>query len=413
MKQGSFVLTSILTLCTGFNSSALEGVSMLEKKLLESNQEVLSLQQRAESEEALHNSSSSSFYPSLSAVGGYADERRVDPNDTKKGTVGYLEGRLNLFKGFKDINLRKSREASKVIAQLQLEAKKQDLRIELTELLGQMVLLHEKQLILEDEFKITQSQKQMAAKKVSAGLTSGVDNLEFELRESEIEIELKQVHQLHMEAHQNLERIFGQEVKDSEISQIKFSPIQTLNKISGSVNAKNSVSYKLAELNQAQAEFERKNIRSDYLPTLDVGFDIGKLTPTDNSISQTNESKLSVLLTVPLFSGFDTYYKTKSAALLSGAADKLKSQSLKNAFSEINVLQTKVSELNALFQINEKKLNIAQRYFDMTLSEYRRGIKNSPDLVGATERLFSSKKKKIELLKELELLKVRAENYLD
>ena len=60
--------------------------------------------------------------------------------------------------------------------------------------------------------------------------------------------------------------------------------------------------------------------------------------------------------------------------------------------------------------INDKKLVNSQKYFDLTLGEYKRGIKNSPDLVGATDRLFLAKKKKYELLKELEALKVKIEN---
>ena len=37
-------------------------------------------------------------------------------------------------------------------------------------------------------------------------------------------------------------------------------------------------------------------------------------------------------------------------------------------------------------------------------------VKNSPDLVNATERLFAEKKRKFEILKELEILKFRIEN---
>ena len=51
----------------------------------------------------------------------------------------------------------------------------------------------------------------------------------------------------------------------------------------------------------------------------------------------------------------------------------------------------------------------AQKYFELTLAEYRRGTKNSPDLVGATDRLFSTKKKTFELIKDLEILKTKLE----
>lgn len=55
--------------------------------------------------------------------------------------------------------------------------------------------------------------------------------------------------------------------------------------------------------------------------------------------------------------------------------------------------------------INEKRLVSAKKYYELTLSEYRRGIKNSPDLVDATERWFESKKKKYEIKKDLEVIR--------
>ena len=53
----------------------------------------------------------------------------------------------------------------------------------------------------------------------------------------------------------------------------------------------------------------------------------------------------------------------------------------------------------------------AEKYYDLTLAEYKRGVKNSPDIVGATERYFDSKKKKIEIQKELELVQLQLNNY--
>ena len=80
--------------------------------------------------------------------------------------------------------------------------------------------------------------------------------------------------------------------------------------------------------------------------------------------------------------------------------------------SDFNILKNKIAKLSELYKLNEIKYTNSQKYFDLTLAEYKRGVKNSPDLVGATERLFSSKKKKYEMLKDLEILKAKLENLL-
>ena len=118
---------------------------------------------------------------------------------------------------------------------------------------------------------------------------------------------------------------------------------------------------------------------------------------------------MSEIITIPLFSGLDTYYKVKSSNLNISANEKLLNQKRLDVESEFSVLKNKIVELAKLFKINEQKLENSQKYFELTLGEYRRGIKNSPDLVGATERLFSSKKKQVEILKELEILKIQIE----
>ena len=148
------------------------------------------------------------------------------------------------------------------------------------------------------------------------------------------------------------------------------------------------------------------------MPTLDLTYAFGRITPSEESPIKFNESKFGVALTIPLFSGFETYYKTKSSNQQVLAAEKLKSQALIDVNTDFKILKNKINEIASLISINEKKLINTQKYFELTLGEYRRGIKNSSDLVGATDRLFATKKKKFELHKELEILKVKLENIL-
>lgn len=405
---------SLLLFFMLFNSliaNALEGIESLEIKLFELNQEIASHKKIVESQEALHRSSNSGFYPTLNAVGGWEQNKTDEISETQKGYVGYIEGKFNLFRGFKDHSAMGLREIALQIAKLDLEEKRREIRLRLTELSSDMIGLHKLQALLDEEFRVTQTQKQMAAKKVSAGLTGSVDNLEFELRENEIQIEQRQISQLHQETHQKFIALLGQDVPDVDLEKMDFSSADSLLKGITQVKIENTIAYQKSVLSKARSELEKKEVRSDFLPSLDFSYSAGRLTPMDSGSMKFNESKYTVLLTIPLFSGFDTYYKNRAANLNIESAEKMKSQKLRDTESEFNITKMRLSELGALFLINEKKLVNSQKYFDLTLAEYRRGVKNSPDLVNATERWFSSKKKRIELLKELEILKVQLESY--
>ncbi len=398
-----------------FSSSsaiALVGLDSLTTKLFEKSSELSALKQQLESKEALYSSSRSGFYPTLNAVGGWAENKTDDLPTVQKGYIGYLEGRYNLFNGFKDRSLLKLSEIEYKLMKIEVEAKQRELKTTLTEVTSDMILLHQFQKTLEEEYKITELQMRLAARKVSAGLTSSVDNLEFKLRESELQIEKNQIDQLHKEVHLKLMKLFGEDISDADLSAIEFSAIDNLSIQNKKITLENTLESQKAQLSLAKADYEKSQSTSDFLPKLDFLFNVGRLTPSENTPTQFNEYRYGLTLTIPLFSGFDTYYKVKASKLQASAAEKNKIQIENDVTVEFNILQSKASELIKLYTINELKLTNSETYFSMTLSEYKRGVKNSPDLVGATARLFSAKKKKFEILKELELLKVKTENLL-
>jgi outer membrane protein len=415
MKVSLFSIYTFLSVMFFYSMSfALEGMEELSKNLFEKNQEVMSLQKNIESKEAIGSAANSNYYPTLNAVVGYGQNKTDDLPTIQKGQIGYLEGKFNIYKGHKDQAVKNQKDIDVQIAKLELESKKRELRLEMTDIASQMVFLHKLQSILDEELKTTQTQKQMASKKVAAGLTSTVDNLEFQLRENEIQIEQKQIDQQHEEAHQRFMKLYGEDIADTGIGRLDFSDITLIEKIvktTTPLKIEDTVDYQKAKLSEDHLDLEKKEIKSEFLPSVDFTYSVGRLTPSEDTSVKYNENKYALQVTVPLFSGYDTYYKTKAAALSLQAAERSKNQKKNDLISDFNTVKIKISELIQLFQINEIKLFTSQSYFDMTLSEYRRGVKNSPDLVSATERLFSTKKKKLEILKELEILKVKFENY--
>ncbi len=400
-----FVYSFLLTVAVANQSQALVGLENLESRLIVNNSQLLALQSAVSEKESLARAAHSEFYPTLNAVGGWQQNTTDELNKTEKGYVGYLEGKVNLFKGFKDSSVLDQNNIDIKISRLNYELKHRQMHSQLVEVISDMAFLHQFEKILDEESQLTAEHKKMAAKKVAAGLTGSVDNLEFELRETEIAIEKRQIQQRHNEAHQKLLAIFGEEIKDEELDKIYFSNIETFSKsLNANFVAENNLEIQNSIMTYQKIQFEKNELKADFLPSLDFSYSYGRLTATEDSHLKMNESKYAVLLTIPLFSGFNSYYKTQSLTGRLSTADHDKNQKIHEIHSFHSILKTKLQELLDLYQINEKKVVTINQYFEHTLAEYKRGIKNSPDLVSATERLFSVKKKKYEILRELEIL---------
>jgi len=399
----------LLIILFGFRAFGMEGIVNLEQLLNEKNQTLEALKNELQAKENLLRSSRSSYYPTFNAVGGWKEDRIEDPNDREKGYFGYVDGRLNLFNGFKNVSISDQRNIEVQLAKIEYEQTKRELKQQLVDVASEMIYLHKLQHILIAEEKITKDQKAWAGKKVAAGLTSQVDNLEFNLREEEIRIQQRQIDQLHRESHQKLIQMLGTDISDEELDKIDFTIIDSL-RATTNFDPDQNLEVQKANLQARLAEFEKKQARSDFLPSVDFIYSFGRLTPSEQAPLNFNESKYGIQVVIPLFSGFDTFYKNQAATSSITAQKARSKQSNLNAVSTFGALSGKMKELNDLYTINERKLDSAKKYFEMTVSEYKRGIKNSPDLVGATERWFTSQKRKYELLKDIELTKVKIDN---
>lgn len=399
-----------ISLIVSVSASGQDAFNGLLERALSKNAEYAAALKEKEAAEAQVRASRSAYYPTLDAVAGWED-RRVEL-EPARGTVGYLRGQLNLFNGLKDQAQVDRARLELQIKEARAEIKKRELKLALREVLSEMHYLHGLQQTLTEEIRTTQNQKQMAARKVSAGLTSSVDQIEFDLRTDELEIRKRQIDQSHVEAHQKLYQIFGEEIRDEETDKVSFRTLAEFEKILKSAKLESNPRMRIAESEASASELERTVSRGQFLPKLDVEYAFGRVTPSDEREAGFDESQVGVFLTIPLFAGFRNTSEYRAATALSGARDREKNQVMRDLQSEFEVVREKMKEALSLYQINERKRASSKKYFDMTLAEYRRGIKNSPDLVGATERLFDSERQKFELLKDLEILSARLENLM-
>ena len=73
--------------------------------------------------------------------------------------------------------------------------------------------------------------------------------------------------------------------------------------------------------------------------------------------------------------------------------------------NHIHSEMTELRLLHSLVHEAEENITRANRYYKLTQSEYSRGVKNSPDVLGASEKVFEANKRYLEILKDFQVSK--------
>jgi len=169
--------------------------------------------------------------------------------------------------------------------------------------------------------------------------------------------------------------------------------------------------YKDDELKSQEGELAAEKQRRSWWPEVDAFAAYNDYSQRiesagpDTSNDATNEAVIGIRMKM----GFgEIFGGTREAAALAkeASADK-KRADLKRREAEAH-LESELGELRLLHdQIHSAEENVvrAERYYKLTQSEYGRGVKNSPDVLGASEKLFENKLKRLEIIKDFQIAK--------
>jgi outer membrane protein TolC len=114
---------------------------------------------------------------------------------------------------------------------------------------------------------------------------------------------------------------------------------------------------------------------------------------------------IGLRVSLTLFDGLTAYRESSALKAESQAAE------FDLAFQREDMLahiHNELSELELLHsQVHDAEVNIkrAFRYYSLTQSEYSRGVKNSPDVLGAAEKLFDMKQKHLAIIRDFQIAK--------
>jgi outer membrane protein len=376
-------------------------MALAESTLFDNSIEINSINSKIENLNLEQKINRSLFLPELSVNGGFGSEKLIDRSaDTEKGPFVFLDGKLNLYRGNRDSNLQRKIQNQITIAKLQKEIKKRNLNIESFKLILEIEQLSRENSLIEDELKSNKLQEAMARKKLDAGLTTSVDILDFNLKKEILTNDIEKNILKKETLEKELTNLYGGNSTSKEIAKIISSDALKEQKIDNST-IENSPTVILARQQIEISTLDKENIKAEYLPSIDLNAKWGQITPQDKFLANKREHQIALNINIPLFTGFSTDGKFQQAVIES-TQNKRELRQAEIELDSKNILGIKKIELSKKILTSlERSLTQAIKYKELTISEYKRGIKNSPDVISASDKKFELEKRILETQNEL------------
>lgn len=388
-----------------------EGKVAISQLIEEAEQNSLEIKQTEENLNSLKSKLSSQYgrlSPKLSVEGGPQATKFDD--EKSNATVLYGKAEWNLYNGGSDKSIIDSSKSEIEIQEKRLQFIKSKLRSEVSKLYFELQFLLESISLKKQALELNSQQMKIAKAKNSSGFTTSSDVLEFDLRDSTLQSDLVLLNQqldkkyadlnvlLSRRNHEPQEAVKGHLVRE----EISINRDQYLDKM-----LKNNDQILLSKIELQQAETEKRQAKSQFLPKLDLEARYGKLANDEKVFNDKDNYSVMLKFNLPLFSGFKNYNSVKSASAKVAASQLSIDQKNISLSAELDATLAEIKALNSRLDLEEKNLERSEKYYKLTLDEYRRGIKNSPDMVGASERLLEARIRNLEYRRDLMLAKAK------
>jgi len=340
-----------------------------------------------EAAEARVNRTISYFLPKIGAESRY--EYFNSPYQLQRGGTADLFIEWNVYNGFRDWYDRKAKTFE--LDQFKIAKQKQILftKVEVEAKFYKLLAIMESVKSFEEAVKRNDVQKESARRRRGAGLASDADILEFDLYNSELQIELTRLESDLKQTQSEFRELLGQRNQGSQVlPQGKLSHFHVDDTLESLKLRLPNESQTLigARYSVEQAEANKKVAFGGYLPQLDLKVTHGSRGLNDTLVSP--ETMIVGTAKWEFFSGFDTSNARSEAAALAGKADASLKQTELATVSQLETAYAKLKGIQDSVDIETENKIKAYKFFDVVAGEYKRGVKNSTDMRSAAQMLL-------------------------
>jgi outer membrane protein TolC len=404
----SFLLVFTFTAFADHSNEGRDSISQLMEEAQLNNLEIKQAEENVNALKLKRSSLYASFVPKISLEGG-SQSTNFD-GVKSSGSELYGKADWNLYNGGFDGAKIDLLNAEFFAQEKLLKFLKNKINCDVSKLYFELQYLLESISLKQKALDLNAHQMKIAKSKNKSGLTTSSDVLEFDLRGSTLQCDLVLLNQELDQKYRELDVFFAR--KNSALNQGVSGHLVREN---FSVN-RETLLQKIQESNDQllltkiklmQDEMEKKQSQSKFLPKLDLEARYGKLASDDTVFKEKNNYAVMLKFNIPLFSGFEDYNAVNSLSSKVLASQISLEQKKMSLTAILDSTLSEIKALNTRLDLEEKNLEKSEQYYKLTLSEYIRGVKNSPDMVGASERLLEARIRNLEYRRNLMLAKTK------
>lgn len=360
----------------------------IPRLVAEKNQAVSGAERMIESALARTGYLGRSYLPSVDAEAG-TERFETGAHESTTQPYGHLEAKVNVYRGSHD-RLEESARG------LQIQAADADARrTAALELAGarrtywQLVSTREKARIMSEALDQNEKTLAVAARRVSRGLASDTDRLEFEIHRSQLREELESLTHAAIILEIKLAAALGMppETRFKTPETIEHEHDESL--LAAPFEPGSHPDAKGLAAREETFGIERRKAQRWYLPALDLygGYYLYNLREREHPARRDRDDKaVGARLKLFLFDGLQSRADAGALRLREEGVGRQRVQRELALDAEVRVAKEDLKHDHELVHYAEERIDQGSKYLARTLDEYERGVKNSPDALGAAQR---------------------------
>jgi outer membrane protein len=342
-----------------------------------------------------------SFLPKVQGVANLEKFQRGTGSWNSQPSFG-LEAKLNLFRGGRDYLEEKVRELeSQRRAALQEETTIEELEKALQHL-WRYRFSQEKEKLLKASIERNEKNLQAALQRIRSGVATASDRYEFEINASELNRELILIDEEIDHEKKELALLLGVPLEDLVVNQ-PFQHDHEFTQLKAQT-ANADILVRDLELAAQQAQSRARQEAKRWWPSVDAyGLLLQKNQREENLASAKDRREAALGLQLSMEIPWDSGWESAALAREAEATEILAEQEKRELHLSLEIEWVEIQLMHD--QVHEAEENIvrAQKYFQSTLQEYARGVKNSPDVLGASDKLFAMEIKRLEIIRNFQI----------
>lgn len=406
------LLISVLFLLFGGVSSGTAATKELTfeelKVLLEKrNDRVKATQLEVEASKNRQGTLLRSFMPAVELYGGQESFKIGQQTQKNQPTYG-AEVKVNLFNGGRDQLQSEVRELTLAQKENQLTRVFSEELQKARVLFWEIMYSQEVIALIESTIRINDQNLASAQRRIRSGVATESDRFEFEMKSVDLKRDLEEAKLKLANQKRDLAVLLNLEENEEMRFPKRLAHEHNFEDLLKHSHKDHDFLFKEDELQAQVVSLSAKKQRRRWWPTVDAYVAYSQFNEREKDFSEASdrtEAVVGVRMNLSLSAGLEA---SREAFALAQEAEA--SQSLaKYKRKQIEVhFENELSELRLRHdQVHNAEENIqrADRYYKLTQSEYARGVKNSPDVLGASDKLFEMKKKRLEIIRDFQLSK--------